>query len=160
MSPDSSEPDSATNDEAMLVTWLSTHDAPCPACKYNLRHLTEPRCPECGRAISLSVAVVEPYLGIWIAVIVLLCVNACPSIILWIGLTRNFFEHDSLALPDQWWYRFLLLFYLADAPLAVAALVLRKAFMRLSRPTQEYIIFALVAITLAAVITMLWLINH
>jgi hypothetical protein len=28
--------------------WVSSHDLHCPLCDYNLRGLTEPRCPECG----------------------------------------------------------------------------------------------------------------
>ena len=80
MSSNSLEPDSATDDQALLITWLSTHDAPCPACKYNLRNLTVPRCPECGRPLSLAVTVIEPYLRTWIALIVLLCLNAGPGI--------------------------------------------------------------------------------
>ncbi len=32
----------------MLRVFLAEHDAPCPACGYNLRGLTEATCPECG----------------------------------------------------------------------------------------------------------------
>jgi hypothetical protein len=28
--------------------WVSSRDLHCPLCEYNLRGLTEPRCPECG----------------------------------------------------------------------------------------------------------------
>lgn len=36
-------------------------------CGYNLRALATPRCPECGESLRLSVSVVEPRLGPWIA---------------------------------------------------------------------------------------------
>jgi len=36
-----------------LITYLATHDAPCPGCGYNLRGLSGSTCPECGRAIHL-----------------------------------------------------------------------------------------------------------
>ena len=31
-----------------LITYLATHDAPCPGCWYNLRGIDQPICPECG----------------------------------------------------------------------------------------------------------------
>jgi hypothetical protein len=150
------DPDPTTSDQAMLLTWLATHDAPCPACKYNLRNLTVPRCPECGRPLSLSVAVVEPYLRSWLAAVVLLFINAGPSVFVWIGLTRTLLERQSLDWPDQWWLRFLIIFYIAAAPLAVASLFLRRPFVRLGRSTQLYIVLTIAGITLAAFTTILW----
>lgn len=37
----------------MLRRYLADHDAPCPACGYNLRGLEGETCPECGEAVAL-----------------------------------------------------------------------------------------------------------
>jgi len=37
-----------------LTAYLATHDAPCPGCKYNLRGIQQPQCPECGRVLTLE----------------------------------------------------------------------------------------------------------
>lgn len=34
---------------------LASRDIPCPDCDYNLRGLTQPCCPECGRAITTQI---------------------------------------------------------------------------------------------------------
>ncbi len=45
MAPPSPQPDAA----APAPDWATQHeDIHCPLCEYNLRGLTEPRCPECG----------------------------------------------------------------------------------------------------------------
>jgi hypothetical protein len=99
MSSDSPEPDSATDDQAMLVTWLSTHDAPCPACKYNLRNLTVPRCPECGRPLSLAVSAAQPFSRTWIATALLLWSNAFPSLYFWTEFTHDLLTQHRIYFP-------------------------------------------------------------
>lgn len=37
-----------------LRDFLADRDAPCPSCTYNLRGLSGPACPECGRALVLE----------------------------------------------------------------------------------------------------------
>lgn len=37
-----------------LLRRLATRDTPCPRCRYNLRGLDSPVCPECGESISMS----------------------------------------------------------------------------------------------------------
>lgn len=44
-----------TPDTAFLKQYLAEHDAPCPACRYNLRGCTGSACPECGESIALFV---------------------------------------------------------------------------------------------------------
>lgn len=46
----------APKDTAALIAWLERHDEPCPVCRYQLRGLTEPRCPECAADLTLGVA--------------------------------------------------------------------------------------------------------
>lgn len=55
-----------------LASYLAEHDVPCPGCGYNLRGLTSDRCPECHQRLQLTVGLVEPRLGLWIAGLVAL----------------------------------------------------------------------------------------
>jgi len=53
-------------DDPLLITWLADRDSQCPLCKYNLRGLVHPRCPECGQELRLSVALAQPFFAAWI----------------------------------------------------------------------------------------------
>lgn len=48
-------PTSNPADATAVIAWLDAHDEPCPVCGYDLRGLTEPLCPECGKPLTLSV---------------------------------------------------------------------------------------------------------
>src|SRR5688572_5440203 len=58
--PDSSPAFAAEGD--LIRAFLSTRDAPCPGCGYNLRGIAQARCPECEREVTLCVqgGVAEP----------------------------------------------------------------------------------------------------
>ncbi|UCD76467.1 MAG: hypothetical protein JSV91_05990 [Phycisphaerales bacterium] len=43
------------DESLLLVEFLRDHDAFCPRCKYNVRNLTRPVCPECREPLSLRV---------------------------------------------------------------------------------------------------------
>lgn len=64
------------SETAFLLKYLETHDAACPLCKYNLRNLTVPRCPECGREVRLAVGLTEPHLRGLVIFLVALCLSA------------------------------------------------------------------------------------
>ena len=49
-----------TADSDSLVAFLATRDLPCPGCDYSLRGLTSDRCPECHRALVLTISLAEP----------------------------------------------------------------------------------------------------
>jgi len=68
-------------DEAVLLEYLKTHDALCPLCKYNLRNLTVPRCPECGRGLRLTVGMTEPYLLPWVLLTVFMAMAASVGVL-------------------------------------------------------------------------------
>ncbi len=38
----------------LVVAHLADHDIPCPNCKYNLRGVGQPVCPECGRTVGMG----------------------------------------------------------------------------------------------------------
>lgn len=68
--PDPSAPAQDQEQEqeaARLVSYLRLHDAPCPACGYNLRGLTQPVCPECEHELVLTVGLAQPRFG-WLLV--------------------------------------------------------------------------------------------
>src|SRR4051812_30293929 len=49
MSESTTESAPAPAPPAPAIDWSSiTNEVECPLCRYNLRGLTEPRCPECG----------------------------------------------------------------------------------------------------------------
>jgi hypothetical protein len=52
---------------AHLLAYLHGRDVPCPLCGYNLRDLTQARCPECRHELALSVGVMRPLFG-WLIV--------------------------------------------------------------------------------------------
>jgi DNA-directed RNA polymerase subunit RPC12/RpoP len=60
----------ADEDESLLYRFLSQRDIACPLCGYNLRGLTSPRCPECGRELRLSIGMAEPFLRAWVTLAV------------------------------------------------------------------------------------------
>lgn len=45
----------AANAEELLLAYLRDRDVLCPQCRYNLRDLTRPVCPECSLPVMLSV---------------------------------------------------------------------------------------------------------
>lgn len=57
-------------DERMLLDWLRQRDAPCPVCRYNVRGVVEPVCPECGAELQLAVASPRTETGPWLLAIV------------------------------------------------------------------------------------------
>jgi hypothetical protein len=52
---------------AHLLAFLRGRDVVCPLCGYNLRDLTEPRCPECRKDLALTVGVTRLRFG-WLIV--------------------------------------------------------------------------------------------
>lgn len=53
----------------MVVEFLRGRDVGCPLCGYNLRDLSEPRCPECRKTLTLAVSLREMRIG-WLLVTV------------------------------------------------------------------------------------------
>lgn len=61
--------DSSDSNTDSLRAYLASRDCPCPGCGYNLRGLATSRCPECSQHLRLSVALFEPGLGRFLAVL-------------------------------------------------------------------------------------------
>lgn len=121
----------ARSDDEVLVDWLRDRDVYCPLCKYNVRNLTSPRCPECGNGLRLAVEIVDPYLKAWITLLVAMCVGAGIGIPCAIGLTRGIWK-DA---PN--WDRLVFILTILMIPCAAALIFYRRRFQRLSRGTQR-----------------------
>ena len=63
------------DDTARLLEFLRGRDIPCPLCRYNLRDLTAPQCPECRHEILLTVGVTRPKF-LWFLLAVAPCMFA------------------------------------------------------------------------------------
>lgn len=50
-----------------LRTFLAERDMPCPLCGYNLRALQAGQCPECGSEVEVTVGLMEPRMGAFVA---------------------------------------------------------------------------------------------
>jgi len=53
----------------LLLEFLHERDVPCPVCGYNLRNLTQARCPECEQKLRLAVGVFKLQIGWLLATI-------------------------------------------------------------------------------------------
>lgn len=60
-----------------LIGWLEARDIPCPVCRYNLRDLKVPTCPECSAPLRLAVASPSTNMAPWFV--------ACVALALAVG---------------------------------------------------------------------------
>lgn len=117
-----------------LVAFLRDRDVFCPLCNYNLRDLLSDRCPECGRELQLTIGLVEPYLRAWIALAVSLFAAAGVGIIfLFLVINQGFPDNEAIGV------KLCILYFIACLPIAFAAIVTRRRFLRLERPTQTWL---------------------
>ncbi|MCK4871262.1 MAG: hypothetical protein KAS72_00910 [Phycisphaerales bacterium] len=64
-----------TENVDLLRAYLANADASCPKCSYNLRGVESAACPECGRALSLSVRVAGLKLRWWLVAVIALAMS-------------------------------------------------------------------------------------
>jgi hypothetical protein len=133
-------------DETALLDFLRDRDVACPLCRYNLRALTSPRCPECGRELRLTIGLVEPRQGAWLTGQIALTAPAGIGLmIIIVSAFSGWPEGNS----RQGLMDFAFLFHIAMIPAAAAWLVGRRRYMRLSRRIQ----WSGAALAIAAVVT-------
>ena len=145
-SPGGPQPPVAADDEtALLLEYLQSTDAACPACGYNLRALTTPRCPECGLAIRLSVAPVTPHMRAWLAM------TATTAMTAGIGLLFTLINESArFAAPPASLAR---AYFFAAIPIVVVLVIARRPITRLPAPLQRSIATVLAALSLSALLT-------
>jgi hypothetical protein len=83
----------------LIRSFLAERDFPCPGCACNLRGVGEPRCPECGRAIELTLTRPARSRGyLWFVLLALCWVLAASTMngLRWWRTARN------EANPNQW----------------------------------------------------------
>jgi hypothetical protein len=113
-----------------LVEYLRARDVTCPLCGYNLRGLEQPRCPECGRELVLSVGLTEPFLKAWITLAVALFLPAGIGLLFGVMVAFKGFPGDEPRIAA------IILFFMAHVPLAGAAVWWRRPFLKLSPRAQ------------------------
>ena len=131
----------AVDEAAHLLAFLRDRDVPCPACGYSLRDLTEPRCPECRHAVTLTVGMIEPRIG-W------LIVTVAPGI--FSGIAAGILTLVALyailvagAAPPPGLVIVLILFGAVSGGLSIALIIDRATLLR--APQRVQMIWAAIA---------------
>lgn len=144
----------STPTDSPLLMHLREHDAPCPACGYNLRGITTLVCPECGLKLTIGVALADAPTRLWTAGVVLAALGAGfhGLLGLWIG---------SMMVGRRGgppWHEFLPLpvgFMLCAGALWLL-LTRRPAFLRCSR---RWAFWLMIATGLAGLVPFVWLVS-
>jgi hypothetical protein len=143
----------AGDDETrQLVDFLATHDAACPLCGYNLRALTAPRCPECGREVRLSVAMAEPYLRAWVVLAAATCAAGGAGMFLLMIVAVEGWPHLGQSEWEHFFSNAVMVYFIGGVPLAAAVLVARRRLLRLTARRQWALAWAAVVLTTAAML--------
>lgn len=147
-SPTARAPDGgvAPAPEVVLIDFLRIRDVPCPLCGYNLRGLQEPRCPECGRELTLSVGLTEPLLKAWIALAAALLLPAGIGMLFaWILVSEGFPRGRPFTT-------FCIFLVIAHIPAAAAAIYFRRRFLKLAPAVQWRWAVAAMVIGVASIV--------
>jgi hypothetical protein len=146
--------DQAASDIRALVDFLRDRDAWCPACRYNLRGLTTPRCPECGRELRLSVGATEPFLRAWIMLAVAACSAAGVGVLFgWIVIAFGF-PYNGYR-PREAILLGVIAFFMVMVLVAPLVLITRWRFLKLSQSAQWRIAGVVTVVTAVAFLLLL-----
>lgn len=121
----------------LLLRFLADREAPCPVCRYNLRSITVPRCPECGVPLQLQVGAAGLRL-------LLLFAAFAPTLLI-LGIAAFFGVMGVLHGPPrgQLGFYFVLLAGLLNTGIFAALVRLRVKFLLASAAQQRRITAAL-----------------
>ena len=118
--------------ERLLCELLAHTDQACPRCGYLLRGLRRPYCPECGDELRLTIALAEPRLAGYIALLAAWSVG--------LGSSGLFGAIALLEAPSHWWSslcgRLLMTLLLLSAASLAATIIGRRRIRRLPPRTQ------------------------
>lgn len=144
--PPSSAPAVPVPNEQALLAFLRGRDAECPACKYNLRDLTSPVCPECGAALVLGVRQADPFLLSWVIATVSASLAGGVGVLLaGMCISQWRIPPDILEFP----LGLAFLGSIAAAPLAVLLVIFRRFFLTRPRRLQWIATIAIAAMSIA-----------
>lgn len=130
-----------TECHAFLIRYLAEHEARCPICRYNLKNLTSPTCPECGADLELRVGAADSTNTSWIILLLAMAIPAGIGVLTWCGCVMSEGEIFELAEYGTAGVTMLILMgYTILCQLGVlCALATRMTFLRLPKPTQTVI---------------------
>ena len=121
-------------DAAALVDFLRERNIECPLCRYNLRGLRSPRCPECGRDLELRIGLSEPRQGAWLVCQVALSGAGGIGVLAGVMILKDGWPQEENL---QWLFNVSMVAFLLAIPLAVLALVLRRRYLRMKLGLQR-----------------------
>ncbi len=140
-------------DDAALLDFLRERDIACPLCRYNLRALTSPRCPECGRELKLTIGLVEPRQGAWLTGQIALTAAAGVGLMIVLVSASAGWPTDN---RRQGLLNVAFAFHILMIPVAAAWLIGRRRYMRLTRAVQwTGAALAILAVTLGMILLMI-----
>jgi hypothetical protein len=103
MSAPNSSTEPADADD-LLVAFLSNRTTPCPRCRFDLRDVREPRCPECGESIQLQVGAARPLIWWFIVTIAPGIFSGIAASILAIPMTVSLVLGLPGNIPPEIWF--------------------------------------------------------
>jgi len=161
-------PDPATtptpDDQQALIAFLAQRDATCPACRYNLRGLANPVCPECGNTLKLAVGLVDGVSRRWIASLVLALIPAgvgLPmTVVLLLGFTQGLQLRDLIEEPEGIVFLFSLIYLNVCLVGSIALIKIRRRFQTWPPDRQNAVFASLILGNLIVLIMLLWLLSQ
>ena len=114
------DPPTLSPREDLTLRFLAQNEAPCPACGYNVHKATLPRCPECGRALTLHLATPDAKPPApWILLMITTSLAAgMGAFILAVTLGER--------MPRDLRWRIVLFYFMCTIPLPLPAFFLRR----------------------------------
>ena len=100
-------PNSSTDpadEHELLVHYLANRSTPCPRCRFDLRDVREPRCPECGEPIRLQVGAARPLIWWFIVAIAPGIFSGIAASILAIPMTVSLVLGLPGNIPPEIWF--------------------------------------------------------
>ncbi len=155
------------SDDDWLRDYLAERDVPCPVCSYNLRGISQPRCPECGHRLKVGVHTAEPMSKSWLTMVLLLCLGAGLGVfallewvrILLLAIIEGYYVIPEM-IQDGTGTLILLsmVIYTACIPAAITAILTRRRFVRMTRDQQSaYAGFVMLIVGGITVVDVVWL---
>ncbi|MGI9013960.1 MAG: hypothetical protein ACR2GY_06905 [Phycisphaerales bacterium] len=120
--------------DALLLQFVKGRDIACPRCNYNLRDLTQPRCPECQEPLALHVNVARVHFGWFLATISPCIFSGITTIFFTTMLTIGSIANNSL---PPWPLAGTATFGWLSGSMGIGLLIHRIRFIRQRIETQR-----------------------
>ena len=124
-----------SREQEMLLEFLRDHEAPCPVCRYNLKALVRPVCPECGHDLVLTVGTPPLRLGWLLAAVAPGFFSGIAAIFTLVPIVGRVIFGDGRM---TWPLVFLDVFGWCSGVFAILLGVKRHRFLALPRSTQRW----------------------